>query len=355
MGGKSSTTTQENKPPAWAKPLFEQSAKEAKTLYNRDKGFNVYGGDRVADMNVHQTDALRTLGGMDDYAAGMDYSKNRFQSLYNEAGGPSYAAQNLQGIAAGNSLMGDPMFQEMLDRESQKIGDQANMAFSAAGRYGSGAHTGALGDAVGDFRRDSILQNYSAERDRQMQANSMLDQQRLAGIGMQGDFANSIANAGQQRFSNMQTGAGAALQAGTFRQQQQQANLDAKKQAWTEKDMEAWTRLGALQAAATGSAGPYGMMQTTQNQPFNPLGLLGSLGSLFMPSDRRLKKDIVPAGEKNGFNLYEFSYLDSPTRFRGVMADEVATVRPDAIHVRDDGMMMVNYAALGLTMETVDV
>jgi hypothetical protein len=330
------------------------SAKDAKQLYNREEGFNVYTGDRVARMNDMQKDALGTLGGLDSLAGRMDYSQDRFKDLYGQAGGPSYASKNLQGIAAGNSLMGDPLFQEMLDRESQKIGDQANMAFSAAGRYGSGAHTGALGDAVGDFRRDAILQDYGAERERQMAANQMLDQQRLAGLGMQGDFANSIAGANQNRFNNLLTGGQSALQAGTFRQQQAQAIEDAKRQEWTEKDQEAWTRLGALQAAATGSAGPYGMMQTTQTQPFNALGLLGSLGSMFL-SDRRMKRDIVKIGERDGFGWYEFAYRDSPTRFRGVMADEVEKVRPDAVHVRSDGMKMVNYSAIGLTMETVHV
>jgi hypothetical protein len=37
---KTSKTTQENKPPAWAEPLFKQSATDALNLYNSGVGGN---------------------------------------------------------------------------------------------------------------------------------------------------------------------------------------------------------------------------------------------------------------------------------------------------------------------------
>lgn len=353
MGGKSSTTTTENKPPAWAKPLFELSAKDAASLYKKDKGFNVYEGDRVADMNNTQTDALRGLGNAGGRARDMDYNISQFGQLANQAGGQTFAEQNLRGIAAGNSLMGDPLFQEMLDAQSAKIADQANFAASAAGRYGSGMHTGVLAQNVGDFRRQAVLDNYSQERQRQLQANQMLDQGRFQRMGMEGDFLNQQIAAGNQRLQNILMGDQSALQAGTIQQAQRQAEMDARMQAWKERDMEDWTRLGALQAAASGAAGPYGMSTMTQNQPFNPLGLLGTLGGLFM-SDRRLKRDIRRVGEDpRGFGIYEFSYKANPDlRWRGVMADEIEQIMPEA--VADLGSYKaVNYAALGLAMERV--
>lgn len=353
MGGKSSTTTTENKPPAWAKPLFEQSAKEAQKLYNNDKGFNVYQGDRFAEMNATQTDALRGLGASGDRARDAVYNINEFGKLATEAGGDTFAEQNLRGIAAGNSLMGDPLFQEMLDAQSAKIADQANFAASAAGRYGSGMHTGVLAQNVGDFRRQAVLDNYAQERNRQLQANQMLDQSRFQRMGMEGDFLNAQNAAAQQRLASILQGDQSALQAGTFRQAQNQAEIDSRMQAWKERDMEDWARLGALQAAASGAAGPYGMSTMTQQQPFNPLGLLGSLGSLFM-SDRRLKRDIVKVGDDpRGFGVYEFSYKANPDlRWRGVMADEIEAVDPEAV-VDMGSYKAVNYGRLGLAMERV--
>ena len=49
-------------------------------------------------------------------------------------------------------------------------------------------------------------------------------------------------------------------------------------------------------------------------------------------SDTRLKRDIAQVGEvDNGINLYRYRYLWSDTIYVGVMAQEVATVMPEAV------------------------
>ena len=53
-------------------------------------------------------------------------------------------------------------------------------------------------------------------------------------------------------------------------------------------------------------------------------------------------------------NLYEFSYRGERDRWRGVMADEVAEIRPDAVEERPDGFLMVDYGKLGFGMEAVN-
>lgn len=81
------------------------------------------------------------------------------------------------------------------------------------------------------------------------------------------------------------------------------------------------------------------------------LGTLSPLAALFARSDSRLKQDIVLLGKDmvTGFNIYEFAYLGSPeVRYRGVMAQEVKEVRPDAVITDSDGFMAVNYATLGV-------
>jgi hypothetical protein len=351
MGGKSSTSTTTNEPPKWAKGLFTESAADAQKLYNSKKGFNVYQGDRVANMNNAQDEALANLGGADNRAYSAYYGANDFENLKDQMGVGSYAERNLGSIARGDSLMGDPLFQEMLDAQSAKIGDQANFAASAAGRYGSGMHTGVLAQNVGDFRRQAVLDNYSQERQRQLQANQMLDSSRFQRMGMAGDFAQARAAAEQNRLNAINQGAQTSLTAGTMRQQQAQAELDAQMQRWKEADMIDWTRLGALQAAAQGAAGPYGMSTQTQTQPFNPMGILGAIGGMFM-SDRRMKTNIIRYGaDPRGFNYYEFEYKATPgTRWRGVMADEVEKVDPAAV-IDLGTYKAVNYDRLGLKME----
>jgi hypothetical protein len=71
---------------------------------------------------------------------------------------------------------------------------------------------------------------------------------------------------------------------------------------------------------------------------------------LIAASDVRLKRDIALVGYlDNGLGLYRYRYLWSDTLHVGVMAQEVALVRPDAI-VRSalDDYLRVDYSRLGI-------
>jgi hypothetical protein len=68
-------------------------------------------------------------------------------------------------------------------------------------------------------------------------------------------------------------------------------------------------------------------------------------GAAIKTSDRRLKSNIVRIGTHPlGIGIYEYDIDGS--RQRGVMADEVLTVLPEAVLTGDDGYMMVNYGML---------
>lgn len=73
---------------------------------------------------------------------------------------------------------------------------------------------------------------------------------------------------------------------------------------------------------------------------------VGGIASIFS-SDRRLKHAIRKVGEfADGLGIYWFSYLGSKQRFKGVMADEVAALRPWALGPKVAGYDTVNYGAL---------
>jgi len=85
-------------------------------------------------------------------------------------------------------------------------------------------------------------------------------------------------------------------------------------------------------------------------------GTLGAAGLKYAPqiataatmfSDRRLKSDIVQVGTTN-YDLPLYEYTINGSRQRGVMADEVAKVMPDAVVRHPSGFDMVDYAKLGL-------
>lgn len=72
---------------------------------------------------------------------------------------------------------------------------------------------------------------------------------------------------------------------------------------------------------------------------------VGGIASIF--SDRRLKRDIELAyREPDGLGVYSFRYLWSPFKTLGVIAQEVAKLRPWALGPRRLGYMTVNYGAL---------
>ena len=80
-----------------------------------------------------------------------------------------------------------------------------------------------------------------------------------------------------------------------------------------------------------------------------------SAGAGAAASDARLKTDIHPVGTTaDGLTLYQFRYIGLPMVYEGVMAQDVLSVRPDAVIIAPGGYMAVDYGKLGLTMKRVD-
>ena len=73
------------------------------------------------------------------------------------------------------------------------------------------------------------------------------------------------------------------------------------------------------------------------------------------PSEWHMKENIVRVGDHpSGFGLYLFDYKPAfrerwgHGRQFGVMADEVATVVPEAVRTHTDGYRLVHYPMLGI-------
>jgi len=85
---------------------------------------------------------------------------------------------------------------------------------------------------------------------------------------------------------------------------------------------------------------------------------LGTAAIAALPSDRRIKENIEAVGvdESTGLTLYEFNYKegfgDTDIRYRGVMAQDVELVYPDAVE-ESHGHKTVNYWMLGIEMSEV--
>lgn len=72
--------------------------------------------------------------------------------------------------------------------------------------------------------------------------------------------------------------------------------------------------------------------------------VLGGLGGLLSLSDERAKTDISKVGETDdGQNIYKYRYKSGGPMQLGLMAQEVAEKNPDAVAIRPDGLMAVDY------------
>ena len=82
-------------------------------------------------------------------------------------------------------------------------------------------------------------------------------------------------------------------------------------------------------------------LQSSQAKMGGLFGLAGAGLSLF--SDARLKSDIKRVGSlDSGLGVYTYRFGDGPVQM-GVMAQEVAEVIPDAVHMHSSGYLMVEY------------
>jgi len=278
MGGRTSkganqnnrqTQMQVNAPPPWAQGLYAQGAVDARELYASGRGGNVYQGKRVADLSDETNQAM---SGLARTAAGFNNP-----NLTNRLNAPSQSAQNLASVAAGSSMGQNENFARALQNELDNSASMINARMSGAGRYGSGAHTGALATGLGNVAARATADQYNRDIDHMLAANTQIDRANQNQLGLIGDFLSRQGNA----YSD-------ALRGGQLRDNQAQDKLDSESQKWREEDNREWDRLGFLQDAARGFAGDYGTKATTgQNNTRKDPSLSQTLGSLSRLASKR--------------------------------------------------------------------
>lgn len=111
--------------------------------------------------------------------------------------------------------------------------------------------------------------------------------------------------------------------------------------------------LGAAQAGYNSDLNSYNASTGNQNAMmgglfglgssiFGAAGSSGGFSNLF--SDRRLKSNIKFLGKRGLHNWYSYEIAGIPSE--GVMADEVLTIKPEAVSIHPSGYYQVNYGAL---------
>lgn len=207
---------------------------------------------------------------------------------------------------SGANLTANPYLDAILGKTRANVTSAVNDQFGPAGRFGSGMHAKILTDALAEAENQARYQDYSVERGYQQQAIN--DAQNLMG-GSQ----SLLNNAAELPWIGVQAANGAVRQAS-----------------------------GGYGTSTTKQSGGLGqsLMQAA--------GLGLQAASTF--SDRRLKMDIEQIGEDaDGLGRYRYRYItdeaDAPLR-EGVMADEVARLRPWALGPERNGFQTVDYGKL---------
>ena len=220
------------------------------------------------------------------------------------------AGSYVSDVLGGKYLNGNPYLQGIIDDTNSSVTDQVNALFSKAGQTGSSRQIGELGKQLASAENNLRYANYSDEQDR---------------------IANAISQAtGLNSATNQNLATQLALGSGL-------------------------TSIGtdAANSYANALASLWGNNTTTTNKSSPSLGssigsalsTAGSLASLF--SDSRLKTDIRKVGEEaDGLGVYEYRYIWGGPVQRGVMADEVASLRPWALGPERAGFATVNYEKL---------
>ena len=205
---------------------------------------------------------------------------------------------NLQNQQAANQAIGQNYGQGMSSAQSQNAieAQRYNQALQGA-QFGNTAQQQALAQAI--QQRQMPLNEISA-----LMSGSQIQNPQFGAYQGSNIAAAPIYGAAQQQAQNAQN---------TYNQQvaQQNANTGGLFQ------------LGGSLLGAAGSAGGF--------------------GALF--SDRRLKSNIVKVGDHSlGIGIYEYDIFGN--RERGVMAQELMQVMPDAVHQHPSGYFMVDYGRL---------
>ena len=280
--------------------------------------------NKLYDQNAEQTSIA-----MDRYKANGIPAEDRYYQMANRYSEPEEMERQAQ-AAKG-------------DFETASAGQNANMM-----RQFSGLGIDPTSPAAQSAMADMAVQNTAAQAGAMNRARNAA---RTLGMQLTSDAANFGRGGTSQAlaFSNNASGnatgafgiANSALSTGMQAGNSVNAGYQTALSGYN-NNTNAWSHMGAADLQAQASSSPLSGLGSL-------VGTIGSAssGSLFgkmLTSDRRLKTNVKLVGTlPSGLHVYEFNYVWGGPRQRGVMAQEVKHVIPEAVVVMSDGYLAVDY------------
>jgi len=323
MGGGTRVSTSESAPWEEQIPYLTAGFDEAQRLYDRGAP-SYYSKDTLAGFDPAQTAAQHNVLG---YAMGP-------RAAAQQAGAEDRLLKGLSGqidTASFNPMM-DALGSQMKNQLEANVlpGIRQNLV-----EYQQG----------GGSRGDIVQGNAIAAANQQM-----LNKAAEMTYGAQQAAQDRALNFAQTYPSIMSAPLGMASAMGDVGAARRAMTQETINRDMARHQYESTAPENALQNYMAMIQGNYGGT-TTQTTP-GPSGLqtIGQIASIAAPfmtgSDIRIKENIVPEGMKwRGLQVYAYNYIGDSTPRRGVMAQEVEQVRPDAV-VTIGGVKHVNYGGL---------
>ena len=361
------TQTQDNTIDPYSQARIDTATNNVRDIFSQP--FESYQGDRVAGLSDAEQQARTQFSQTQGQGLGLF---NDAANIAQNVGGYQPQQIGAQTFAdADISSYINPYTSQVVDttnKELRRQGDIAQAGVNAgatrAGAFGGSRHgvqaaeqeratQDILARTTAGLNQDAFNQAaslFNQDANRQFQADSAnanlgIQGQNLSlqGAGLLGSLGGQINDANRLN----------ALTLDQFGQSQrgiEQAGLDADYQEELRRYEDQLNRanieLGLLSGTPviTDSSG-----SSTATQSNGIGGIIKTGGTVAgLLSDKRLKTNIQPIGEKNGRKWYRYRYVwDNPlVRRIGVMAQDLLVNEPERVGVHKSGFFLVNYEGM---------
>lgn len=355
VSGSSSKSKSNNTLDKWSQSQIEGLLNPAKDLIG-SVDTSSYGGPLGAQLDPLQLQAAQMAG------ANAGVGQAQIGQATGIAGGVgTYKPQNIGAGQVGDADLSkymNPYQDQVIDAGLSKLDNFRKQALvgnsqsAGSGAWGGSRHGVADSltnsnfiDQAGSFVSSLLQGGYDRatglagqDIDRTFGADQFNVNSGLQGQQLNLGAANSIAGFGQ---AANQLGAGDASLINSFGQQAQGTEAANNQAAYEE-----WLRTQGLPLELAGAYGGLlgGIPAIVDNKS---KGSSVGANTSFTYSDYRLKEDfshVVTDG--NGIDWFDYTIKATGQRERGVIAQQVAAIKPQAVRVAPDGYLQVNYGAL---------
>lgn len=342
--------------------------------------------DKARQQALNSTGAAATAGGAfgGDRHAIMEAQNNA--DYMNQVASSSAQLRNQGYQNAQRAAMGDVNALNQSYQSNAGMAQQANLANQAANNarsqfVGGTANSNAMQTAAANQSASNAAKALGAQLSAQASQSNAASHNAMLGQLMGYENANNQFNAGmdfskdqfnaaqaQQQYQNQANAANQYYNMGNDRWDmtnnmnnqmgQVGSQIDGINQGLLQQAQGIWNQAqGSPFERYQTMLGSLGSLSGGGTSSYNPgkmdyLGAGTGIAGLFMGSDIRLKENIEKVATVNGINLYSWdwneegeTYFPGQKAF-GVIAQEIAETRPDAVVEHESGYLMVNYGRL---------